>query len=195
MASEDIKVIEVILDPVRGRLKLHRGGSSREHEVNDTGLRTFTKTAQWERGTGGGECPDTEAQWAALVGANNDDNTWQLMAQQIRTKMSGYRSQDIEKGIYDEVEFIDFDTIKEALVACNMRCYYCTEPVKILYSELRDKKQWTIDRVYNSIGHNKGNFVIACLGCNLHRRCRKATEYCETKNMVVIKEGVRGAEM
>lgn len=112
-----------------------------------------------------------------------------LMRQQIAAKISGYRAQDQEKGIYDEAGFINIDIVCAEIIKCGGRCYYCSKGVKILYTEVRDRQQWTVDRIYNNRGHNCDNFVIACLGCNLHRRCRNAEEFNTTSNMVVIKLG------
>jgi hypothetical protein len=33
-------------------------------------------------------------------------------------------------------------------------------------------KQWSVDRNDNDVGHDKGNFHLACLDCNLKRRRR-----------------------
>lgn len=186
-ADADVKVIEVEMPHVRDGARPCAQGRKRTVTTNDTGIRCFTKTAQWGRGMSGvGVCPTADEQWGMFSGASVAPII-ELMAQQIQTKLSGYRSQDVEKGMYDAAAFIDYDTVKEALIACNMCCRYCNARVKILYDEVRDRTQWTVDRIHNGAGHNKGNFVIACLGCNLHRRCRRADEYNATKRMVIVK--------
>ena len=50
-------------------------------------------------------------------------------------------------------------------------------------------KQWSLDRIDNNIGHNRGNLVVACLECNLKRRRTNKDAFMFTKNMVIIKEG------
>lgn len=117
-----------------------------------------------------------------------------LMRQQIATKITGYRAQDIEKDMYDADAFITIDAIRNELIKCDCKCYYCNEGVKILYTAVRDRRQWTVDRIYNNRGHNCNNLVIACLGCNLHRRCRNAEEFNTTSNMIVVKEGHSGPD-
>ncbi len=52
------------------------------------------------------------------------------------------------------------------------------------------KKQWTLDRINNDIGHNNGNLVVACLECNLKRRRTNKDAFMFTKNMVIVREGI-----
>ena len=44
------------------------------------------------------------------------------------------------------------------------------EDMLLIYENVREPKQWTLDRIDNSIGHNTENVVISCLSCNLKRR-------------------------
>jgi hypothetical protein len=48
--------------------------------------------------------------------------------------------------------------------------------------------QWTLDRIDNKKGHNEGNVIIACLQCNLKRRCTAKDAFMFTKNMKIIKQ-------
>lgn len=107
----------------------------------------------------------------------------------IKTKLCGYKQQDILKKKLKEDEFVSFEEAIDLLNKCNMRCYYCSDNVYILYEKVREQKQWSLDRINNDIGHNKGNLVIACLECNLKRRRTNKDAFMFTKNMVIIKEG------
>ena len=40
------------------------------------------------------------------------------------------------------------------LLESKMKCKYCRESVFLLYKEVRDPKQWTLDRIDNNFGHN-----------------------------------------
>ena len=51
----------------------------------------------------------------------------------------------------------------------------------------RDKKQWTLDRIDNSIGHNTNNLVISCLECNIQKRDRNHEQFLFSKNMKIDK--------
>jgi hypothetical protein len=44
-----------------------------------------------------------------------------------------------------------------------------------------------VERIDNSIGHNRTNIVIACLDCNLHRRTMYYERYVFTKQLNIVK--------
>jgi hypothetical protein len=107
----------------------------------------------------------------------------------IKTKLYCYKQQDILKKFLNEVEFVSFEETIDMLTKSNMKCCYCSNEVYILYERVRELKQWSLDRINNDIGHNKGNLVIACLECNLKRRRTNKDAFMFTKNMIIIKEG------
>jgi hypothetical protein len=108
----------------------------------------------------------------------------------IKTKMSSYKHQDILKNIFLETEFTTFDHIIDLLNECNMKCHYCSCETYLLYEFVREMKQWSLDRINNDIGHNKGNLVIACLECNLKRRRTNKDAFFMTKNLTISREGL-----
>ena len=57
----------------------------------------------------------------------------------------------------------------------------------LLYNDVREPNQWTLDRIDNSKPHNTDNVVIACLKCNLERRRRSDTKFLMSKQMRIIK--------
>lgn len=107
--------------------------------------------------------------------------------QQIQKKICGYKSQDMEKGLFSEEEFVKKENIIELLKNCSMLCFYCKNPVQLLYKNVREPKQWTLDRINNEYGHNVGNLEIACLSCNLRRRTMYHERYAFTKQLVITK--------
>ena len=107
----------------------------------------------------------------------------------IKHKLCGYKQQDILKKKLNEEEFVSFEEVIELLKKSDLKCCYCSNEVYILYEKVREIKQWSLDRINNDIGHNKGNLVIACLECNLKRRRTNKDAFMFTKNMVIIKEG------
>jgi 5-methylcytosine-specific restriction endonuclease McrA len=121
-------------------------------------------------------------------GSQNQDDHCKLVRQQIINKLGGYRQQDLEKELFDPEEFIGFSKVLETMMACELKCHYCLEPVKILYEYVRDPKQWTLDRIDNDLGHNRDNVWIACLSCNLRRRTMRPDRYEFTKQMVITKQ-------
>jgi hypothetical protein len=101
---------------------------------------------------------------------SNTDNVTKTIIQQINHKISGYKQQDKKKGVFIETEFIDAVDAIESMRNCNLRCHYCTVEMHVLYDTARESKQWTVDRIDNDKGHNRGNYHLACLECNLKRR-------------------------
>ena len=68
----------------------------------------------------------------------------------------------------------------------NMICYYCKEETMLMYEYVREPKQWTLERLDNSFGHNNDNVVISCLTCNLRRKTMASERYIKTKAMAKI---------
>jgi hypothetical protein len=111
-----------------------------------------------------------------------------LVFRQIHAKVYGYRAQDIEKGLLDESQLVDENYIVDLLIKCENNCYYCRKKVDILYEIVRQSNQWTLDRIDNKYGHNKGNVEIACLSCNIRRKTMYHERYVFTKQLVITKE-------
>lgn len=108
-----------------------------------------------------------------------------LVQSQLKQKLSSYFQQDKLKKIADPSAFLTFSDLNALLIKSQMQCYYCHEPVELLYDKVCQSNQWTLDRIRNEEGHNKGNVCIACLKCNLKRRRTPATAFYFTKNVVV----------
>jgi len=118
---------------------------------------------------------------------DNDKNT-KILIQQIHQKIYGYKTQDLEKSLYIPTEFVDFNFVINKLVN-SPTCFYCKEPVQLIYEFVREPKQWTLDRMDNSRGHNCDNVEIACLRCNLRRRIMHHERFVFTKQLVITKSG------
>jgi hypothetical protein len=109
-----------------------------------------------------------------------------FLRKEIQRKIHGYKAQDIKKNIFDPLHFVNIQYILEKIVETELNCYYCQGPVKIWYEICRDPLQWTLERINNKLGHNIGNVEIACLHCNLKRRCMHHEKYLRTKEMKFI---------
>jgi hypothetical protein len=126
-----------------------------------------------------------------IILQNNENNkTYNKMIQQINRKISGYKSQDKEKNLYDANNFIILDKILYLLKECECKCFYCNNLVYILYKHVREPKQWTLERIDNKYGHNNENVKIACLDCNIKRRTMYHERFSFTKQLKIIKKDI-----
>jgi len=113
-----------------------------------------------------------------------------LIINQIANKISSYKSQDIEKGIFDPEKFIHLEAVIHKIVNSGLKCFYCRESMRLLYEYVREPRQWTVERLDNKRGHNCDNIEIACLTCNLRRRTMYHERYIFTKQVKIVKETV-----
>jgi hypothetical protein len=119
-----------------------------------------------------------------------DKKPCELILQQIAQKIGGYKSQDMHKNLFSESEFITFIQVLELMKKCGNKCFYCKKTVQVLYENVREPMQWTLERVDNHFGHNNGNVEIACLNCNLRRRTMYHERYMFTKELNIIKQNI-----
>ena len=117
-----------------------------------------------------------------------DDHNIKLMKQQLERKISNYKQQDIIKHIYDSTNIINFEETLQKLIESNLLCYYCNKEILVLYEIVRENYQWTLDRIDNSLGHNKNNVLISCLQCNLKRRKQGKDAFLFTKQLQIVKK-------
>jgi len=108
----------------------------------------------------------------------------------IKGKIAGYKQQDILKKRLNDTEFVKINEVIQLLINSELKCCYCAEDVYILYERVREMKQWSLDRIDNTIGHNTNNLIIACLECNLKRRRTNKDAFLFTKNMIITREGI-----
>jgi len=108
---------------------------------------------------------------------------------QINYKINSYKGQDVKKGLFLETDFVYYEYVLNLLIEKQLKCFYCREDVLLLYNYVRENKQWTLERIDNKIGHNRGNVEIACLLCNLRRRTMYHERYVFTKQLCVVKMG------
>ena len=110
-----------------------------------------------------------------------------LFKSELVHKIQGYKGQDIKKEIHNAATLINLDNVLEKLIASNLECVYCSKPVFILYKNVREPWQWTLDRIDNDLGHTKENTCISCLKCNLQRRLIDADKFTFTKKLKINK--------
>jgi len=111
-----------------------------------------------------------------------------FVKQELEKKRKGYKNQDIKKNIYNIKNFITFEQMLEKLVISKLKCYYCRCECLLMYDNVREKKQWTLDRLDNYTGHSSENTVICCLECNLKRGTLNDEKFKFTKQLKIIKK-------
>ena len=116
----------------------------------------------------------------------NDYNT-SLFYKELTHKIQGYKGQDIRKEIHNKESLINIEDVLEKLVASKMSCCYCSKPILVLYKNVREPMQWTLDRLDNDMSHTNENTCISCLKCNLQRRVMNVDKFTFTKKLKINK--------
>lgn len=133
---------------------------------------------------------DTQIKMMKDISANQyvfTDDVSKIAIQQINRKIYGYKQQDLIKQMFNQSEFITLESIINKMVECDLKCYYCSCEMNVLYDISREMKQWSVDRINNDLGHNLTNYYLACLECNLKRRRRSDEKFLFTKQMKLVK--------
>jgi hypothetical protein len=121
------------------------------------------------------------------VGYETNENHTSLFVSELNHKIQGYKGQDVRKEIHDQSTLINLEDVLEKLVASKLTCCYCSKPIQVLYKNVRDPLQWTLDRIDNAFGHTRDNTCISCLKCNLQRRVMNADKFTFTKKLKIQK--------
>jgi hypothetical protein len=119
---------------------------------------------------------------------NRNHDVFNKISTEFQKKLSSYKQQDIKKNRYNVDLFISMDRLISLLVESNLKCYYCSNECLLVYENVRDMSQWTLDRINNDHGHNSGNLVVACLSCNLKRRRTSKDAFLFTKQLNIVRE-------
>ena len=127
--------------------------------------------------------------------SNDNQKTYitQHFLQALKKKLASYKQQDKKKTCSSDcVNFITLANVIEKLVINNMKCYYCNNNTLILFKNVREESQWTLDRLNNYDEHSNANTIICCLKCNLQRRRKNSTKFKFSKqlehNLLMIKK-------
>jgi len=111
-----------------------------------------------------------------------------MLKREISKKITGYRSQDIQKKIIDLIKLISLDQTIELLLISKLKCFYCNDKCELLYKTIFAKKQWTLDRIDNNQGHNHDNVVICCLDCNVKRGNMDSDRFKRGKEIKIVRK-------
>jgi len=150
--------------------------------------RLATLTPIWHRNISQDNLANIDTQLAILRDLEIQPNA-PFLKSLVAIKLKSYTEQDAKKKFApDNGTTITVPETITLLVASEMRCYYCQETTQFLYETVREPKQWTLERLNNEYPHTKDNVVIACLQCNLRRRCMNSERYRKTKQMMEVQK-------
>lgn len=130
---------------------------------------------------------------------NIDDNEIEhrsTFIKELTNKLYGYKRQDIDKQKQLSVETIEtieipilsLETLIEKLLCSKLKCIYCKQICELIYTSVLSKRQWTLDRINNDIGHTADNVVICCLDCNLKRGTMDSTRFKNGKQLRITRK-------
>jgi len=105
----------------------------------------------------------------------------------ITIKINGYKYQDQKKNFKSQLPLISLQEVKQKLLDCDLKCFYCNKNVKVIYRLVRDPLQWTLDRIDNKKNHSNSNTLISCLHCNLKRRNINKDKFSFSQNLTIVK--------
>jgi hypothetical protein len=186
MEDIQIKKVFVSFEPVKPKKETKEKTVNIEKEKQK---RQITTTKKW---TFDETTLTPEYQWSLIneIHKNNITNRehCDFVMKEIHKKIYGYRAQDIEKTLLCQEKLVNIIHVLNLMMNCKNKCYYCKENVNVLYEIVREPKQWTLDRLDNSFGHNNDNVVIACLICNVRRRTMYHERYVFTKQLNIVKK-------
>ena len=119
--------------------------------------------------------------------ASDENEIKSLLKSELNHKIKGYKGQDLKKEIHNVDTLINIEDVLSKLCESNLTCYYCSNQLLVLYKNVREPLQWTLDRLDNTLSHTKENTCIACLKCNLQRRVMNVDKFTFTKRLKINK--------
>jgi len=84
----------------------------------------------------------------------------------IKRMINKSRKTDIKYNKYDELNFVNYDFLKNLILESNDRCLYCQCELQYIHF---NNSLATIERLNNNLGHTIGNCKIACKKCNISK--------------------------
>lgn len=202
----DIKIITIPLSKLasygsnnaKKTKKQEKEQKEQKERITKIGSRSWNllpnqKTTEFQHGLLTQLCKNTavtassDTVTASITSSEADKYFCQEMMKLLKIKRSSYKSQDVLKNKYNINTFVSIPQIIQLLYESNLICLYCGSAVSVLYEYVYEPKQWTLDRVDNTLGHNAGNVVIACLECNLKRRLTNKTKFQFGKKIILTK--------
>jgi hypothetical protein len=122
-----------------------------------------------------------------IIGPDYKSSNTSLYLSELNHKIQSYKGQDLKKEVHDQATLIQLEEVLEKLVGSQLTCGYCSKPIVVLYKNVREPTQWTLDRMDNAKSHTRENTCISCLKCNLQRRVTDFDKFTFTKKLKIQK--------
>jgi len=167
----------------------YKDPSSQDHHPNPKipRKRVVSQTDIWNNTVGTYSTQESQLLLLLQIQSGVSSDAANILMSHLKSKQSGYRSQDTAKNFYDPERLIKIPEIIALLIDSHLSCFYCKKWTTLFYDNVREPQQWSLERLSNSEGHNIGNVVIACLECNMRRRTMYYERYIATKQLKVNK--------
>ena len=161
--------------------------SGKDMQVSQRRKKIVASNDQWSAIAEKYSTQESQLRLLEIVKMGADSLEKKILLGHLKSKQSGYKSQDTAKGWYDESRFVRIEDIVALLSESKLSCFYCGCWTALFYEYVRDAKQWSLERLSNDQGHNRDNVVLACLECNMRRRTMYYERYVATKQLRVNK--------
>jgi hypothetical protein len=118
---------------------------------------------------------------------NIDFSYNRIVTKELKQKHASYKSQDKKNNKFDQEQHISYPELLNKLQMSQLKCFYCNDNLLLLYRNKNEKKQWSLERLNNNLGHYNDNTCIACLQCNLQRRNENYEYFQKAKQWKIVK--------
>ena len=92
-----------------------------------------------------------------------EDTSLDMKDSTIERRIAQYKEQDNNKDRYEKVNYITVNYVRNMIKVVNFKCP--EEDCDVEFTNT-GSSTWSVDRIDNNLGHNKGNVKIMCLRCN-----------------------------
>lgn len=173
--QSDLKKVSILGTTTRYQIKK----VTQNKEIDKERKKQFSKSDY--------ECEQLQVITNIYNESTEEDPQKTIFLREINNKINGYKQQDICKNMLDVDNFVSLKDVIDKIYNSNLKCYYCSEHMLILYKYVKEKRQWTLDRINNDLGHNCNNVIVSCLECNLQRRRKTKDAFAFTKQLVLTR--------